>query len=166
MKHGITSIPELEIMGNPQGPLFAYKSRDANVNIFAVGDQMDDKGWKVNRNQKPDGLHAMVTAQHLKAVDEYLIDLKAAVEVVKANPELANQGQAATYGMMAHVPLRGMIKKKVLEMYSELYRAGGGSIDLSASAQADTGVEEQAPKKFMDRALAWYVDKQSKKASK
>jgi sphinganine-1-phosphate aldolase len=166
LKHGITSIPELEIMGNPQGPLFAYKSRDANVNIFAVGDQMDGKGWKVNRNQKPDGLHAMVTAQHLKAVDEYLIDLKAAVEIVKANPELANQGQAATYGMMAHVPLRGMIKKKVLEMYSELYRAGGGLIDLSASTQANTGVEEQAPKNYVDRALAWYVDKQSKKVSK
>ncbi|MFQ3244461.1 MAG: sphinganine-1-phosphate aldolase [Arenicella sp.] len=166
LKHGITSIPELEIMENPQGPLFAYKSRDANVNIFAVGDQMDGKGWKVNRNQKPDGLHAMVTAQHLKAVDEYLIDLKAAVEIVKANPELANQGQAATYGMMAHVPLRGMIKKKVLEMYSELYRAGGGLIDLSASTQANTGVEEQAPKNYVDRALAWYVDKQSKKVSK
>jgi sphinganine-1-phosphate aldolase len=44
LKHGITSIPELEIMGNPQGPLFACKSRDANVNIFAVGDQMDGKG--------------------------------------------------------------------------------------------------------------------------
>jgi hypothetical protein len=108
----------------------------------------------------------MATAQHLKAVDEYLIDLKSAVEIVKANPELANQGQAATYGMMAHVPLRGMIKKKVLEMYSELYRAGGGLIDLSASTQANTGVEEQAPKNYVDRALAWYVDKQSKKVSK
>jgi hypothetical protein len=47
-------------------------------------------------------------------------------------------------------------------MYSELYRAGGGLIDLSASTQANTGVEEQAPKNYVDRALDWYVDKQSK----
>ncbi len=160
LKKGITDIPELEIMGTPQGPLFAYQSRDTAVNIFAVGDQMDLMGWKVNKNQKPDGLHAMVTAQHLKVVDQYLADLKQAVETVKANPELAKQGGAATYGMMAHVPLRGMVKNKVLEMYSELYRAGGGSIDLSAQA-ADTN--ETAPTSIVDKALAWYVNRQTKK---
>ena len=164
LKNAIADIPELEVMGNPQGPLFAYQSRDPDVNIFAVGDQMDDKGWKVNKNQKPDGLHAMVTAQHLKVVHEYIADLKVAVATVKANPELANQGGAATYGMIAHVPLRGMIKKKVLEMYSDLYRAGGGSMDLSAEANASQ--EDEAPKGVVDRALAWYVNRQTKKAAK
>ena len=164
LKDGIRNIPELEVMGNPQGPLFAYQSCDSSVNIFAVGDQMDTKGWKVNKNQKPDGLHAMVTAQHLKVVDEYLADLIEAVATVKANPELANQGGAATYGMIAHVPLRGMIKKKVLEMYSDLYRAGGGSMDLSA--EANVSEEDDAPKGLVDRALAWYVNCQTKKAAK
>jgi len=131
LKRGIESIPELVIMGEPLGPLFAYQSCNADVNIFAVGDQMENKGWKVNKNQKPDGLHAMVTSQHLKVVDDYIADLKDAVATVKANPELANQGGAATYGMISHVPLRGMIKEKVLELYSELYRAGGGAIYLT-----------------------------------
>ena len=164
LKDGIRSIPELKIMGNPQGPLFAYQSCDAEVNIFAVGDQMDSKGWKVNKNQTPDGLHVMVTAQHLKVVNEYLADLKEAISTVKANPELAQQGGAATYGMIAHVPLRGLIKKKVLEMYSELYRAGGGSMDLSAQANVELG--EDPPSGFINRVLAWYVNRQTKKASK
>jgi hypothetical protein len=90
--------------------------------------------------------------------------LKVAIATVKANPELANQGGAATYGMMAHVPLRGMIKRKVLEMYSELYRAGGGSMDLSA--QTDTDMQDDVPKSLVERCLAWYVNKQSKKASR
>ena len=47
------------------GPLLAYGSATPEVNIFAVGDQMDAKGWQVNRLQFPDGLHAMITAQHL-----------------------------------------------------------------------------------------------------
>jgi sphinganine-1-phosphate aldolase len=164
LKDGIRNIPELDIMGNPQGPLFAYLSNDPNVNIFAVGDQMDDKGWKVNKNQKPNGLHAMVTAQHLKVVDEYLADLKEAVAIVKANPELANKGGAATYGMIAHVPLRGMIKKKVADMYAELYRAGGEPVELSV--EADTEIEEEKTKGLIDRALAWYVNRQTKKAVK
>ena len=130
LKEGIAAVPELEVMGAPQGPLFSYRSTDPDLNIYAVGDQMDALGWQVNRNQYPPGLHAMVTAQHLAVVDNYLSDLRAAVAAVKANPELAKQGGAATYGMLAHVPLRGMVKKKVLEMYSEQYRAGGGELDL------------------------------------
>ena len=59
----------------------------------------------------------------------------ATLDEVKSNPELASQGGAATYGMMAHIPLRGMVKQKVLEMYSELYRAGSDSADLGAADQ-------------------------------
>jgi len=164
LKEGVTAIPELEIMGKPLGPLFAYKSIDPSVNIYAVGDQMDAKGWQVNRNQKPNGLHAMVTAQHLKVVDQYLEDLKECVAIVKANPELANQGGAATYGMMAHIPMRGMVKKKVLEIYSNLYKAGGGEMDLAAQAEQDT--DEEVKQGLVDRVLAWYVKRQTQKAAK
>jgi sphinganine-1-phosphate aldolase len=99
----------------------------------------------------------MVTAQHLRVVDQYVADLKTAVETVKANPELAGQGGAATYGMLAHVPLRGMVKKKVLEMYSEQYRAGGSELDLAAQADGGHGL--------IDRLLAWWVARQTRKNS-
>ena len=92
MRAAIDAIPELYVMGEPSGPLLAYGSRDPDVNIFAVGDQMDLKGWNINRLQHPDGLHAMITAGHLAAVDEYLVDLKAAVATVKTHPELAQSG--------------------------------------------------------------------------
>jgi glutamate/tyrosine decarboxylase-like PLP-dependent enzyme len=160
LKDGIGTIPELEVMGRPQGPLFSYRSTDPDLNIYAVGDQMDARGWQVNRNQHPPGLHAMVTARHLTVVDEYLADLRDAVSVVKADPELARQGGAATYGMLAHVPLRGMVKKKVLEMYSEQYRAGGGELDLAAGAEAGIGGGEPG---LLDRAVQWYVQRQSRR---
>ena len=160
LKAGVEEIPELAVIGNPQGPLFAYKSINPELNIYAVGDQMDAMGWQVNRNQYPPGLHAMVTAQHLKVVDQYLDDLKKAVATVRARPELAEEGGAATYGMLAHVPLRGMVKKKVLEMYSEQYRAGGGELDLTAEAKK-TG----AGKSPVDKLLAWWVARQSRRGS-
>ncbi len=159
LKAGIEAIPELEIMGNPQGPLFSYRSTNVDLNIYAVGDQMDARGWQVNRNQYPPGLHAMVTAQHLAVVDDYLADLRESVRAVKANPELAKQGGAATYGMLAHVPLRGMVKKKVLEMYSEQYRAGGAELDLAGAA--DEGIGGGKPG-LLDRMVTWYVQRKSR----
>jgi glutamate/tyrosine decarboxylase-like PLP-dependent enzyme len=161
LKEGIVAIPGLEIMGSPQGPLFSYRSTDPGLNIYAVGDQMDAQGWQVNRNQHPPGLHAMVTAQHLQVVDQYLQDLRTAVETVRANPELAKQGGAATYGMLAHVPLRGMVKKKVLEMYSEQYRAGGGELDLAAGS--GSGVGGGGGKGLLDSLVQRYVDYKSRR---
>lgn len=163
LQAGINEIPELEIMGSPKGPLFAFRSTDPQVNIYAVGDQMDGRGWQVNRNQHPPGLHAMVTAQHLQVVDQYLQDLREAVDTVRDNPELANQGGAATYGMMAHVPLRGMVKKKILELYSEQYRAGGGQLDLAAGA--DAGIGGKGGKSLVDTLVRKYVDYKSRGVS-
>ena len=131
MKSGITAIPELRVLGNPQGPLLGYGSRDPLVNIYAVGDQMDARGWQINRLQFPEGLHAMVTAKHLDSVEAYLADLKEAVAIVKADPSLAQKGHAATYGMMANIPLRGLVKKRVLDIFAGMYQAGGAELDLS-----------------------------------
>ncbi|RYF17747.1 MAG: aspartate aminotransferase family protein [Comamonadaceae bacterium] len=160
MRDGIAKIPGLYVMGAPSGPLLAYGSRDPQVNIFAVGDQLDAKGWKVNRLQKPDGLHAMITAGHLKVVDDYLRDLREAVDVVRADPQLAQQGSAATYGMMAHVPLRGMVREKVLDLFVQMYRAGGAEIDLHASPPAQGRVDA-----LLEKAARWYVQRRQRKGA-
>lgn len=95
---GIAGTPGLKMLAKPQGPLIAYGSDDPGVNIFVVGDQMEARGWSINRLQFPDGLHGMVTARHLEVVEGYLADLRASVEVARAHPELAQQGEAAVYG--------------------------------------------------------------------
>ena len=157
---GITAMPELCILGEPSGPLLAYGARDKAVNIFAVGDQMQSRGWQINRLQRPDGLHAMITARHLAVVEDYLADLLAAVATVRADPTLAERGGAATYGMLAHIPLRGMVKGRVLDMFANLYRAGGGSIDLagvSGSGDATHRTDAQVPSGLAERLARWYV---------
>jgi glutamate/tyrosine decarboxylase-like PLP-dependent enzyme len=149
MRSGIEAVPGLRVLGEPRGPLLAYGSSDAALNIFAVGDQMDARGWLVNRLQSPDGLHAMITAQHLPVVDDYLRDLREAVAAVRADPTLAQKGRAATYGMMSHLPLRGVVRNKVLELFANSYRAGGPPLSLDEEADA--------PKPLVERAAARYV---------
>lgn len=157
LRAGIEAMPALRVLGDPQGPLLGYGARDPEVNIYAVGDQMDARGWQVNRLQFPEGLHAMVTAKHLDSVDAYLRDLQEAVATVKANPALAQQGGAATYGLMAHIPLRGTVKARVLDIFSGMYKAGGGALDLSAQAGAAQPGQEAHSPSLVDRIALWYV---------
>jgi sphinganine-1-phosphate aldolase len=118
---GINAIPDLEVIGNPPASLFAYRSRSPGLGILAVGDQMEERGWHVDRLQKPDALHAMVTPLHAGVADLYLSDLAGCVEHVRAHPELATRGGAAMYGMASHVPLRGMVRKTMLRMMMDMY---------------------------------------------
>ena len=113
----------LKMLAKPQGPLIAYGSVDPSVNIFSVGDRMQERGWTINRLQFPDGLHGMVTARHLEVVDAYLADLQASVDTARAHPELAQSGAAAVYGMIAHAPLRDMVRSQVLDTFAGYYVA-------------------------------------------
>jgi len=118
---GINGIEGLQVMGKPAMSVFAFTSADKEVNIFAVGDQMEERGWHVDRLQRPEGLHAMVTPAHQQVTEEYLKDLKASVEKVRFEPKLGTRGNAAMYGMIAHVPFRKLIKKEVMKMMKKMY---------------------------------------------
>lgn len=148
LKEGVGRIDGLRLIGRPQGPLLAYGSADRALNIFAVADQMEKRGWNVNRVQNPDGIHAMVTARHRAVTGEYLADLEQAVATVRADPSLARTGGAATYGMLAHVPLRGMVKARVLDTFAAMYRAGGGELDLHEPPAP--GLAERWMKKYVE----------------
>jgi len=159
LREGIEAIPELEVFGDPQGPLLSYGARERGFGIYAVGDQLDARGWQVNRVQFPEGLHAMVTAKHDESVDAFLEDLRSAVAIVKADPSLARTGSAATYGLIAHAPLRGMVRRRVLDIFAETYRPGGGTPDLGQAglhAGADMRPDEQR-RPLLERLLLWWT---------
>ena len=118
---GIEAIDGLAILGCPAMSVFAYASRDKNLDIYAVGDQLEERGWLIDRIQHPAGLHCMVTPRHAGVVDNYLNDLRDAVDIVRRDPGLASKGNAAMYGMVANVPLRGLVKSQVTKMMTELY---------------------------------------------
>ncbi len=121
LTNGINAIDGLSIMGRPHMSVFAYCSTDPTVNIFAVGDVMESHGWHIDRLQRPEGLHAMVTPAHGDIADLYLENLREAVVHVRKNPKLGATGNAAMYGMIANIPFRGMIKSQVMKMMEKMY---------------------------------------------
>jgi len=152
---GIRAIPSLEIVGNPLMSVFAYKSNDKSVNIFALGDEMHRRGWMINKQQNPECLHAMITPIHEKSVDPFLKDLAESVEHVRAHPELAMVGQAAMYGMIAKAPMRGMVRTEVQKVMQKMYSLDGNEI---AEDQAEHEMAATAPPTFSKRVLFSFLN--------
>jgi sphinganine-1-phosphate aldolase len=92
LREGVAAIPELRISGDPDLSVFEFGS-DV-VDIGAVGDVMDDRGWNLDRQQG--GLHLMVSPYHRHVVDEFLTDLRVAV-----SDHGESRGKAAAYGGIA-----------------------------------------------------------------
>jgi glutamate/tyrosine decarboxylase-like PLP-dependent enzyme len=119
LQKGIASIAGIEIVGEPEMSVYAFTSDE--VDMFAVGDAMDERGWHLDRQPNPNALHMMVALAHEKVVEEFVADLTASVEQVRANPSASSEGSAPMYGMVATAPDRGMIKDFVLEAMDGIF---------------------------------------------
>jgi len=75
---GIAAIPGMRVIGEPVMSVFSFTSDE--VDIFAVGDAMDDKGWCLDRQKNPDALHVMLSPKHATVADAFLEDLAEAVK--------------------------------------------------------------------------------------
>jgi sphinganine-1-phosphate aldolase len=93
---GIGAIAGLEVHHDPDLSVFEFGAElgaDGRpvLDIGAVGDVMDDRGWHLDRQQG--GLHLMVSPFHARVVEDFLDDL--ATAVAHHGP---SRGRAATYG--------------------------------------------------------------------
>lgn len=74
-QEGIAALSGLSVTGDPDLSVFEFSS--ATDDITAIGDVMDDRGWKLDRQQG--GLHVMVSPGHALVADRFLADLADAV---------------------------------------------------------------------------------------
>jgi glutamate/tyrosine decarboxylase-like PLP-dependent enzyme len=77
IRRGIEAIPELRIWGDPVMSVMCFGSDE--IDIAAVADVMDERGWHLDRQRPPDALHLMVSPLHAKVADAFLEDLRYAV---------------------------------------------------------------------------------------
>jgi glutamate/tyrosine decarboxylase-like PLP-dependent enzyme len=83
VRAGIDEIDGVHVTGDPVPGVLEIAADvdpatgDAVLDIGAVGDVMDDRGWHLDRQQG--GLHAILSPSHIAVVDEFMADLAAAV---------------------------------------------------------------------------------------
>ena len=73
----VSTLPGLEVLGDPIGPVLALFSEE--VDLHAVAAAMDSRGWHLNRLTEPRGLHVMLSPGHAAVFPELARDLADAV---------------------------------------------------------------------------------------
>jgi sphinganine-1-phosphate aldolase len=116
------SLPEFELIGEPKLNLLAYRTKGNKPDIFVVADFLEDRGWLVDRQQMPACIHLTVLPSNLPVIENYMQDVRDALEFALANPEAEAKGNAAMYGMMARIPFRGMVEKNLIKLFEKLYQ--------------------------------------------
>ncbi|MDR2753407.1 MAG: aspartate aminotransferase family protein [Oscillospiraceae bacterium] len=119
---GIASIPELAILGEPPAGIFAFGSNQ--INVHALADHLEHKGWVIDQQVNPACLHFMVTPAHATIADAFVADLRLAVEEVKAAPEQPTPS-TALYGLRTALPDPALVNQFIKEAYSRFMTEGG-----------------------------------------
>lgn len=152
LRAGLEKIEGLEILGSLHGPVVTWRSNDPAVTTYAVADQLAARGWGVDRQQSPDSVHCTVTANHGAVVDDYVADIAAGFDAVRKNPDLNREGEAAMYGMMTRIPIRGAVRLGVMKVLESMYAPDAGSPDLGNIGEDEEGLLGLMGK-YQDRAI-------------
>ncbi|MEM6270000.1 MAG: aspartate aminotransferase family protein [Bacteroidota bacterium] len=120
IKAGIEAVPELQVLGDPDMSLIAFGSEQ--LDIYALGDELNLMGWHFDRQQFPASLHLTVSQVHYGLVDEFLADLQVAVQKARKlswNKVSTGVQVAAFKGLKAVLP-PGLFRK-----LQDAYSSGG-----------------------------------------
>ena len=151
LRADLEAIPEIEIIGKPCMNILAFATKKNKPDIYIVADYMEQQGWVVDRQQLPPSVHLTVFPYNIPVIGKYIEDLKAAISWAKANPAASGEGNAAMYGLMARIPLRGMVKDNVRKVFLDTYGKGLGSeVPIAEQKQSTPGWMGK-----LNRVLAW-----------
>ena len=96
LRAGIEAIDALEVRGEPPATVIAFGARDPSaLDIFAVGERLATGGWYLDRQNRPDSLHATVHAGSAATVPALVADLGRAVRAVGSSRAVSRD---TTYG--------------------------------------------------------------------
>lgn len=94
----IVNSKNLILRAKPQTTLLSFGASDAdNLNIFAVADELLNRGWYVDRQSPPDSLHCTVNAIHHDKIAWFTRDLDDSVAAVLG---AKSTGTAGSYGTL------------------------------------------------------------------
>lgn len=119
------STPGLELVGEPRLNLMAFRTQGNKPDIYVIGDFLEERGWMVDRQQRPACIHLTVMPSNLPSIEAYERDVREALSFASEHPEAEKKGNAALYGLMARLPFRGVVGKNVVKLFEDLYRPEG-----------------------------------------
>eukprot|EP01029_Cantina_marsupialis_P014285 TRINITY_DN31588_c0_g1_i1.p1 TRINITY_DN31588_c0_g1~~TRINITY_DN31588_c0_g1_i1.p1 ORF type:complete len:544 (+),score=165.16 TRINITY_DN31588_c0_g1_i1:211-1842(+) len=99
---GINTIPQLTIIGDPKLSVVAFRSDD--IHIYEICDRMHAKGWHLNSLQNPAAAHLCITVPVVDHIDDFIADLRQAVDDCLSNTSKVKGSTSRIYGMVGSLP--------------------------------------------------------------
>ena len=93
---GIEGIAGLAVLGAPEGGHFAFVSTDHDTSAIALA--MTERSWMLARGEDPAAIMLLLNHRHGEIVDDFLADLRAAVDDV-ASGRVVAPGEGAVYAL-------------------------------------------------------------------
>ena len=90
----IQAMPGLLTYGDPQLGLFSYGSDE--IDIYGVFAALHKRGWFTGLNSEPRAIHMMLSPAHAEVADQYIADLREALEAVRSG-QASGEGTRARY---------------------------------------------------------------------
>jgi sphinganine-1-phosphate aldolase len=86
LRDGVAAHDGIEVNGDPVGTILSWRSTRDDLDLFALADALEKRGWFFNRltgtgGGEP-GLHVMVSPAHAGVLDDLLADVSAAYDEV------------------------------------------------------------------------------------
>jgi len=100
LKDGLVAHDGISTNGDPVGTILSWRSELDGLDLYALGDALERRGWFFNRltgtgGGKP-GLHVMVSPAHASVLDDLLADVSASyAEVLTSGAVSDNSGRYA-----------------------------------------------------------------------
>ena len=118
IRRGIEQTRGLEVIGDP---LWVIAFGSDEFDVYAVGDQMSQRGWSLNGLQDPPAVHICTTLRHARpgVAERFVADLRESVDVVREAGPSVYGAMTPIYAMTAQAATRGLVEE-LLGRYGDL----------------------------------------------
>lgn len=150
IKKAIRSMDELEIMGETNMCIVAFKS--SKIDVFMLADVLNKKGWHFERQQLPPTLHFTINYIHKDVVEEFISDLKASVAEVREKrlQQMGNKLQSSLVKGLSSLLPEGTIAKLQQNAKPDLDNENKAAMYGMMGALAGTGDLDKIVLDFLD----------------
>lgn len=114
----VAEMPELSVVSDPDMTLLAIEGM-GEVNAWTVQRELSDRGWELERQQRPESMHLSVMAQHAPVVDEFLDDLRESITVARQGE--TEEATAPMYGLSGTVEAGDDVTEALVDLLNEVF---------------------------------------------
>lgn len=138
---GIAETPGLRLLGKPIMSCIAFGAdpkavpgpTGEGVDLYVLGDRMQARGWRLDRQQSPPSLHLTVSPAHDAIAETFVKDLRECTKDVAESGAQA-EGAAAMYGMLGKLDDRGVVREALLDFMDGIESMADAAVDEASRA--------------------------------